>query len=144
MIEGVFIQELKQIPDGKGKVMHMMRRDSPLFTAFGEVYFSVVNPGAVKAWKKHLRMTQHFAVPQGKIRLVVFDDRQGSSTLGKVEVIETGEDAYSLIKIPPLVWYGFKGISETPALIANCTDIPHSAEEIERMSPSDKVIPYSW
>jgi dTDP-4-dehydrorhamnose 3,5-epimerase len=143
-IDGVFVQELRQFVDERGKVMHMLRVDSPLFTRFGEVYFSVVNPGVVKAWKRHREMTQHLAVPMGKIRLVVFDDREGSPTRGNVEVLEIGEDNYRLVKIPPLLWYGFQGLSALPALIANCTDLLHSKEEVENREVTDRRIPFVW
>jgi dTDP-4-dehydrorhamnose 3,5-epimerase len=144
MIDGVLIQKLKQIIDERGKVMHMLRSDSPLFTNFGEIYFSVVNCGAVKAWKRHLKMTQHLTVPVGNIRLVIYDDRMNSASRGNLEVIEVGEDNFSLVRIPPLVWYGFKGISLVPALIANCTDLPHDPDEAERLESFDKRIPYDW
>lgn len=144
MIEGIVIQPLKQIVDERGKVMHMIRADSPLFKKFGEIYFSVVNPGIVKAWKRHLRMIQHFAVPIGKIRLVIYDDRKDSLTFGNVEILEIGEDNYCLVRIPPLVWYGFKGLSSIPALIANCTDLQHDPAEVERINVKDKKVPYEW
>lgn len=144
MIDGVVSQELKQIVDERGKVMHMLRSDSPIFTRFGEIYFSVVKPGAVKAWKRHFKMTQHIAVPSGKIRLVIYDDREGSPTNGAVDAVEIGEDNYRLVKIPPLVWYGFKGISASSALIANCADLAHDPAEVERINLDDKRIPYSW
>ena len=69
MIPGVVITPLKQIPDERGKVMHMLKRTDPHFSGFGEIYFSVVNPGAVKAWKKHLQMTLNLAVIQGAAKL---------------------------------------------------------------------------
>jgi dTDP-4-dehydrorhamnose 3,5-epimerase len=144
MIEDVVVQPLKQIVDERGKVMHMLRSDFPLFTKFGEVYFSVVNPGVVKAWKKHLKMTQHFAVPVGKIRLVIYDDRKNSLTFGSFEILDIGEENYCLIKIPPLVWYGFKGIADTPSLIANCTNMPHEPNEVKCLDYFDKLIPYDW
>lgn len=144
MINGVLVEQLRKIEDSRGKVMHMLRRDSPLFTVFGEIYFSTVNKGAIKAWRKHVNMTQCFAVPAGKIRLVIFDDRDGSSTKGVILEMETGEDNYCLVKIPPMLWYGFKGISDTPALIANCADIPHDPNEIKRADLSDAAIPYVW
>lgn len=144
MIKGVTVEKLKKIEDERGKVMHMLRRDSPLFGGFGEIYFSVIYKGVVKAWKKHAKMTQHFAVPVGKIRLVIYDDRKGSATESKVYELETGEDNYCLIKIPPLLWYGFQGLSDEPALIANCADIPHDPDEIKRLDPSDTTIPYIW
>jgi dTDP-4-dehydrorhamnose 3,5-epimerase len=144
MIEGIIIKKLKQIIDERGKVMHMLRCDSPLFTKFGEVYFSMVNPRVVKAWKKHLTMTQNLAVPIGKIRFVFFDDRENSPSYGKIDVLEIGEDNYCLVKIPPLVFYGFKGISSIPSLIVNCTDIPHEPDEVINIDAFDKRIPYDW
>jgi dTDP-4-dehydrorhamnose 3,5-epimerase len=144
MIDGVIVEPLKQIIDERGKVMHMLRSDSKFFTKFGEIYFSVVNPGIVKAWKKHLLMTQKFAVPVGNIRLVMFDERKSSNTFGKIEVLELGEDNYSLITIPPLIWYGFKGISKAAAVIANCSDFPHDPKESEKCDQKDFKIPYEW
>ncbi len=144
MIEGVVVERLKKIEDSRGKVMHMLRRDSPLFTGFGEIYFSVVNSGVIKAWRKHLQMTQYFAVPVGKIKLVIYDDRKKSSTQGEIFELELGEGNYCLVKIPPMLWYGFQGISAAPALIANCADMVHDPDEIKRTDPSDKTIPYIW
>ena len=42
MIQGVSVRPLRQMPDERGKVMHMLRRDDPWFEKFGEMYFSVV------------------------------------------------------------------------------------------------------
>jgi len=144
MINGINVYPLKQIMDQRGKVMHMLRCDAAHFEKFGEIYFSVVNPGMIKAWKRHRKMTQHFAVPIGKIRLVIFDDREKSNTYHKLEILEIGEDNYSLVKIPPLVWYGFMGISQLPALIANCTDLPHDPDESESIKLTENKIPYLW
>jgi dTDP-4-dehydrorhamnose 3,5-epimerase len=144
MIEGLVVHELRQISDERGKVMHMLRADSPLFTRFGEIYFSIVNPGVVKAWKRHLKMTQYFAVPVGKIKLVIYDDRKDSVSCEKVDVIEIGVDNYCLVKIPPQLIYGFKGISSVPALVANCTNMPHDPNEVEGFDINSTEIPYKW
>jgi dTDP-4-dehydrorhamnose 3,5-epimerase len=144
MIDGLLIKPLKVIRDARGQVMHMMRADDGVFKEFGEVYFSVVNPGVVKGWKKHLKMTQHFAVPRGAIRLVIFDDRPLSSTKGDVQEILSGENDYKLVRIPPLVWYGFRCESRQPAMIANCSDTPHEPQESELRPIEDERIPYVW
>lgn len=144
MIEGVIIEPLKQFIDERGRVMHMMRADSPLFIKFGEIYFSIVNPGMIKAWKRHLKMTQHFAVPIGMVKLVLYDKRKDSTTKGRIKVFKIGENNYCLIRIPPLLWYGFQGISSTPALIANCTDLAHDPMEAEQLEPLTEQIPYHW
>lgn len=144
MIEGIHVRPLEVISDNRGRVMHMVRRDAPFFTVFGEVYFSVVNPSIVKAWKRHLRMTQRLAVPVGRIRLVAFDDREDSSTRGRVQILEMGEDDYKLVQVPPGLWYGFAGIARAPSLIANCTDLPHDPAEAEARPLDDPRIPYTW
>jgi len=144
MIEGVLIDPLEIYSDERGKVMHMLRSDAPFFKQFGEVYFSVVNPGVVKGWKKHLKMTQHFAVPVGNIKLVLYDDRDKSSTNGKIQEIFIGTKNYQLVQIPPLVWYAFRTIGDGFALIANCTDLPHDPNEVINIDPFDKRIPYDW
>ena len=75
VINGVELQDLAVIPTNGGPVMHMMRPASPLFGEIGEVYFSEVEPGCVKAWKCHTRQTQRFAVPVGRLKIVLYDGR---------------------------------------------------------------------
>lgn len=144
MIEGVEITPLKQIPDERGKVMHMLRRDLPVFREFGEIYFSTVYPGAIKAWHIHKTMTLNYAVPHGHIKFVLYDDREGSSTRGEVQEVFLGPDNYQLVTVPPLVWNGFKGIGTEAAVVANCATIPHDADEIDRLPAEDPSIPYDW
>ena len=144
MIEGVGIRPLKQIPDERGKVMHMLKRDDPWFEKFGEIYFSVVYPGVVKGWHLHKVMTLNYAVVSGIIKLVLYDDREGSPSRGRLQEIFTGQDNYALITIPPNVWNGFKGIGTAPAIVANCATIPHDPAEIVRLDPFTKTIPYDW
>jgi dTDP-4-dehydrorhamnose 3,5-epimerase len=144
-IVGVEVLPLRQIIDERGAVLHMMRADSPLFRRFGEVYFSFVNQGIVKGWKRHRETTQHFAVPVGRIHLVLFDDRAGSVSRGNLQEFDSGRpDDYCLVTIPPQVWYGFKGISDTPAMIANITDLPHDPGESETVDAIGGPVPYRW
>ena len=144
MIDGVHARPLRQIIDERGKVMHMLRRDDPDFPTFGEIYFSLVLPGAIKGWHLHQRMTLNYAVPVGLVKLVLYDDRPSSPTRGELMEIFTGPESYQLIQIPPGVWNGFKGLGSVPSLVANCSDIPHDPLEIVRKDPFDPAIPYGW
>jgi dTDP-4-dehydrorhamnose 3,5-epimerase len=144
VIQGVELHPLKQIADERGKIMHMLRCDDPWFRQFGEVYFSVVYPGAIKGWHLHRRMTLNYAVVSGVIKLVLYDDREGSATRGELAELYAGEDNYCLITIPAMVWNGFKGIGVKPAIVANCATEPHSPDEIVRMDPFSEKIPYDW
>jgi len=145
LIDGVALTELRQISDKRGSVLHMMRNDSPEFTQFGECYFSEVLPGSIKAWKQHRLQTQNIAVPVGRIRIVIYDDRKKSSTHGKLQVFELGRpDQYQRLQISPLLWYGFSCISTIPALLANCADLPHVPEENDLIPFDSTEIPYHW
>lgn len=144
-IVGVSLHERAQIVDQRGAVLHMLRRDSDIFTEFGEIYFSEVPPGIVKAWKRHREMTQHIVVPVGRIRIVLYDDRSQSPSQGKSDIHEMGRpDRFLLLRIPPGIWYGFQGISTGLSLIANCTDIPHDPQEVDRLPEDTESIPYRW
>jgi dTDP-4-dehydrorhamnose 3,5-epimerase len=145
MIDGVIIKPLKKIPDERGAIFHMIRRDDEIFKRFGEIYFSKVYPGVVKAWHIHTKMTLNYAVIVGMIKLVLYDDRKNSKTKGELVEIFLGEDNYSLVTIPPHVWNGFKGVSTEPAIVANCSDIPHDPKEIKRIDPlKNDIITYDW
>ena len=144
MVEGVQVIPLLQIPDERGKVMRMLRRSDPHFQEFGEVYFSVVFPGVVKGWHRHRRMTINYAVPFGRIKLVLYDDRPNSTSRGVVQEIFLGQDDYSLVQVPPLIWNGFKGYGTTEAIVCNCASIVHDPEETERLDPFSPQIPYDW
>jgi dTDP-4-dehydrorhamnose 3,5-epimerase len=143
-IEGLRVTPLRRIPDERGAVLHMLRADSEGFEQFGEIYFSLVYPGAVKGWHRHREMTLNYAVPVGMVKLVCYDDRAGSPTSGNLVELHIGELDYCLVTIPPLVWNGFKGEGAAPALVANCATIPHRPDEIDRLDPHDCPIPYDW
>ena len=144
MIKDVLVKPLTQIADERGKIMHMLRADEPNFEQFGEIYFSVVYPGVIKGWHLHKEMTLNYAVISGMIKLVLYDDREDSPTKGELQEIFMGEDNYLLVKIPPRVWNGFKGMGAKPAIVANCASSPHDPEEISRLDPFSNHIPYNW
>jgi dTDP-4-dehydrorhamnose 3,5-epimerase len=145
MIEGVSFVPLREIADDRGSVLHVLRSDAPDFTKFGECYLSEIVPGAIKAWKKHKLQTQNITVPVGRIRIVLYDNRETSSSKGKLEVFEIGRpDAYMRIRISPGIWYGFTCISYQKAMLVNCADIPHSPAESQVILMDDATIPYKW
>lgn len=144
IIEGVKVTPLRQIPDERGKIMHMLRSDASHFVGFGEIYFSCVYPSAIKAWHIHSDMTLNYSVPIGHIKFVLYDDRPESPSRGKLMELFPGESNYVLITVPPRVWNGFKGIGDKMAMVANCASIPHRPDEISRKDPFTKEIPYDW
>ena len=85
MIHDIKITPLKIISDDRGKVMHMLRKDSAIFKSFGEIYFSTIFENSIKAWHLHKNSTLNYACVKGKVKLVLFDDRKNSSTKGSYQ-----------------------------------------------------------
>jgi dTDP-4-dehydrorhamnose 3,5-epimerase len=138
MIPGVTVRPLRQFPDERGAVLHMLRANDPHFEAFGETYFSTVHPGAVKAWHRHTRKTVNLAVPIGRVRLVLWPEG------GEIVELEIGRDNYQLVTIAPGVWYGFQGLADGESLLANCATEPFDPAEGETLPPDSDRVPYRW
>jgi len=144
VIDGVQVIPLRRIPDERGTVYHMLRATDPHFQRFGEIYFSTVYPGVVKGWHLHHEMTLNYACIWGRIKLVLYDERDESPTRGELMEVFLGPDDYSLVIIPPEVWNGFKGMSAPYAIVANCATHPHDPSRSVRLDPFSNHIPYEW
>ncbi len=144
MIAGVETIPLLRIQDERGFVMRMLRADDRHFTTFGEIYFSVIYPGIIKGWHLHSRMTINYAVVQGNIKLVLYDQREDSKTYRQLQEVVFGQINYQLVRVPPGVVNGFTAVGGQGAVVANCADIPHDPTEITRIDPFTPSIPYDW
>jgi dTDP-4-dehydrorhamnose 3,5-epimerase len=143
-IDGVLLTPLKIIPGEKGSVFHSLRNFDPGFSGFGEAYFSTVNKGAIKAWKKHSKMILNLTVPIGEVKVVLFDDRENSLTKGIVQEFNLSLQNYYRITIPPGIWFGFEGISDGINMLLNIASIPHEPDEHTNLDISECNFPYKW
>ncbi len=146
MIEGVRTKELKVIPDERGRLMEMLRRDDPLFVKFGQIYLTTAYPGVVKGWHYHKKQIDNFIVVRGMMKVVLYDNREGSATQGEVNEFFMGERRPLLLQIPAGVYHGFKGIGTEEALVINCPTELYNYDEPDeyRVHPYDNDIPYDW
>ena len=144
MIFDVKITNLKIISDDRGKVMHMLRTDSPAFKEFGEIYFSTIYQGKIKGWHLHKESSLNYVCIKGKVRLTLFDDRPGSKSKNEIQEIILSPREYNLITIPPNIWNGFKGLDKDESIIANCLTLPHNEREMVRKNPDDRYFNYKW
>jgi len=142
-IEGVLVVPLRRIPDERGTILHMLRRTDSHFREFGEIYFTTIYRDVIKGWHRHAEMTLNYACPVGRVKLVLYDDREGSPTRGILMERFLGPDDYSLVVIPPFVWNGMKGMDDG-SLVANCATQPHDPTRTDRLDPFGDDIPYDW
>lgn len=136
-LDDILITPLARIPIAGGDVLHVMKQSDTGYAGFGEAYFSWVAGGAVKAWKRHTRMTMNVIVPVGLVRFVFCLDG-----VDKFRVEEIGIDRYVRLTVPSGIWFGFQGLTAPQSLVLNIANIPHDPNEVERLVLSD--INYVW
>ena len=123
----IIIKPLKKINLEEGDVLHALKSSEEEFNGFEEAYFSTIKKNKIKAWKRHLLMTMNLIIPIGKVQFNFYDDNK---KLLKNTIV--GEDNYCRITVPPMIWFGFKGLSSHTSYILNITDEPHNPSEVER------------
>jgi len=146
MIDCVQVKELRVILDERGRLMEMLRSDDDIYSQFGQVYMTTAYPGVVKAWHYHKIQDDHFAVVKGMIKLVLYDDREGSGTRGEVNEFFMGTHNPILVKIPRGIYHGFKSTGEEEAIVINVPTEPYNRENPDeyRISAEAESIPYDW
>jgi len=146
MIDGVKVKKLKVIPDDRGRLMEILRRDDAIFKEFGQVYMTTARPGIIKAWHYHKKQTDNFTCVFGKIQLALYDARPQSKTFKSVDefILSLGEP--TLVQIPPFVYHGFKCVSDQEAIVINTVTHPYDRNEPDeyRIDPRENEIPYDW
>jgi dTDP-4-dehydrorhamnose 3,5-epimerase len=143
-IEGIIASPLKIIEHPNGNLYHIMRNFDAGFKGFGEVYISTVKHGAVKAWKKHLKMTCNFAVPLGCVKIVLCDKRTESVTFGVINEHILSRANYVRLTVPPGIWYGFEGMESGENMLINLADINHDPAEQVNAGRGEIDINYKW
>lgn len=145
MIDGVVVKNLRAIPDERGWLMEILRSDWDVFEKFGQVYITAAYQDVVKAWHMHKKQTDHLACIKGRVKLVLYDDRDGSKTRGEINEFTIGGENPLLVKVPPEVWHGFKAIGETAIVVNVPTELYNYENPDERRLPPDTgKIPYDW
>lgn len=136
----ILVTPLQRIETEGGDVLHAMKQSDSGYVGFGETYFSWVTEGAVKAWKRHTRMTMNVVVPVGQVRFVFccLNDRG----IEHLRVEELGEDRYVRLTVPPGILFGFQGLRTPQSLVLNIASISHDPNEVERFELTN--IEYDW
>lgn len=140
MIEGVSLHPLKHIAVPKGDIYHAMKSTDEGYAGFGEAYFSQIEHGQAKGWKRHDRMTLNLIVPVGAVKFVIYDDREGSTTKGKFEeIILSPENNYQRLTVAPGIWMAFYGLGEGISILLDIISEPHDSSEASRVDLNEIV-----
>jgi dTDP-4-dehydrorhamnose 3,5-epimerase len=136
----ILVTPLSRIKTEGGDVLHAIKNTDNGFTKFGEAYFSEIEFGQVKAWKRHVTMTLNLVVPSGRVKFVFLAMEHRKISAYRIE--EIGDERYGRITVPPGIWFGFQGLTKPTSLVLNIASEAHDPNEVERISKED--VDFSW
>lgn len=147
LIEGVCVQEVKNVVKDDGFLTEVFRRDWELDDGVVDQAFQVtLFPGKVSAWHKHRLTTDRLFVNHGQLKVVLYDDRDHSSTNGMVNEFRAGIVRPVLLIVPPDVWHGVQNLGDEPGTILNLPDRAYRYDDPDhwRVPADSPEIPYSF
>jgi dTDP-4-dehydrorhamnose 3,5-epimerase len=118
---------LKKFENEAGGTWRALRSDDEGYKGFGEIYFTWINSGKTKAWKRHKLTTCNLVVPVGEVLFAV----ETNELRQNFETFILGPRTYQRLLIPPGRWFGFYGLAAQPSLVLNTTDLIHDDEECD-------------
>src|SRR3954470_23254840 len=85
VIDGVSVHEVLHVPRDHGVITEVFRPEwDPTGLPVVHIYQSRLFVGALGAWSCHRRSTDRLFVNQGQVKAVLYDDRDGSKTKGRL------------------------------------------------------------
>jgi dTDP-4-dehydrorhamnose 3,5-epimerase len=146
-IDGVRIREARTIPDDRGSIC--VAYDPRWgFTEEPMVYcYEVtIRPGAIKGWILHETYDDRLFLAAGAVRWVLFDDRDGSPTQGRLSELFFDEHHRSLLRIPRGVWHAVQNVGADDSRMVNFPTAPYDYENPDktRLPIDTDRIPYRF
>ena len=150
-IEGVIFRPTRPVPHEDGHVTEVARASWEILRApVVQVHITTTFPGRVRAWGLHQLGTDRLFVVSGLVKIVVFDGRNTSPTLGALNEFAVSEKNSGLLIVPPNLYHGWKNIGDSEAVIINMPDRMYDYEQPDALDlPWDseaagRIVPYRW
>jgi len=122
-IDGVHFREVRHVISSTGHLTELYRADWGLDAAdVGQVFQVALRAGAVSAWHAHGTTRDRLFVTRGSARIVLYDNRPGSPTCGRVQELRVGTLRPGLVVVPPRVWHGVQALGAGTAHVINIVD----------------------
>ena len=111
-----------------------------------QVLQSNIDSGGISAWHAHGQTTDRLFANHGQLKIVLYDSRKSSQTMGTVNVFRFGTVRPALVVIPPGVWHGVQNTTSAPAMLVNIVDRAYTYESPDhyRLPVDTPEIPYRF
>ena len=147
LIDGVQIHEMSNIITRNGVTTELVRPEWEIGSiAIRHMIHVTLHAHAISAWHCHHLQTDRIFVTEGTLRVVLFDDRDGSPTKGKINVLHLSRLRPSTLLIPPFVWHGIQNIEHQTSGFINFFDHAYCYENPDewRLPADTDAIPYRF
>lgn len=141
-IASVSLSSEKRIKNEKGDIQHFLKSSCSTYEGFGEAYFSQINPGQTKGWKKHRTATLNLYVVSGEIRFVIHDSDEIGSIPPDILDISLNFSSGKRLTVPPGLWMAFSCVSQDAATLINISSESHEPGESDNVALND--FPVNW
>ena len=147
LLEGVEVREVRNLVTRNGLTTEVYRSDWHAGAALvAQTLYVSLRPGAVSAWHCHEAQLDRIFVVQGSMKLVLFDDREHSSTKGQVGEFFLDRARPTLVTVPPGIWHGVQNIGASDCAFLNFFDrlYEHGNPDEWRLPAANDAIPYRF
>jgi dTDP-4-dehydrorhamnose 3,5-epimerase len=146
-IDGVMVRRIPGHHDSRGALFPFLDGADPFWRepiAYGYLY--TVAPGRIKGWGMHRRQADRYFVAAGDLRVVLYDDREGSPDRGNFCEFYFTVNHHGLIYIPPGVWHATQNFGRTLARVVNLPTARYdpASPDKYRIDPHSGQIPFDW
>ncbi|MGH8715087.1 MAG: dTDP-4-dehydrorhamnose 3,5-epimerase family protein [Casimicrobiaceae bacterium] len=151
LVAGVAFRPTRPVPHEDGHVTEVARAGWDLLAGpLTQVHITTTFPGRIRAWGLHQHSADRLFVVSGLVKIVVFDGRRDSPTMGNVNEFVVSEKNPGLLIVPPNVYHGWKNIGTTEAIIINMPERLYKYEQPDALDLSwdseaaRRIVPYTW
>ena len=127
-VSKIKVIKLKKFSNPIGDTMKYLSKKNSFFKGFGEIYFSEIKKNKIKGWNYHKKYWCLLCVPFGNVK---FDFKNQLDS--KVKSISIGKKNYSVIIVPPKIYFSFKS-KVAISLVANTINGVHNENETIKVS----------
>jgi dTDP-4-dehydrorhamnose 3,5-epimerase len=156
-LPGVRLKDITKIPDERGFFAEVLREDWKDFLGNDRIVqmnLSMSYPGIIRAWHRHkMGQVDYFIVLKGSLKIVIYDDSVGPSTIGRLQELVVSEERLQVVRVPGHYWHGIKTLGNKPSLTLYCVTnlYDRNRPDEERRPWNDPSIidpltgkPYDW
>ena len=126
MLSEIKIYKLNKLKNLKGDVLKYLNKNNKYFKKFGEIYFTEIKKKKIKGWNFHKKCQCLLTVPVGKVK---FEFAEKIS--GRKKVIIIGKKNYSIIVVPPRIWFNFTSLEKISLVVNTINEIHNNKETLK-------------